>query len=434
MAGERYVVLGVARPRAEWFRAVGQWATSAIIPAEFLKCVSGEELRARLAAGRAYSAVLVDGTMPAVDRDLVETARDAGCVVFVVDDGRAGRDWAGLGATAVLPPSFTREALLDALATHAALVSRGAVVPSDGHHGGTDLPSWRGNVVVVCGAGGTGASTVAAALAQGLGHDDRSGGDIVLADMALQAEQAMLHDVRDVVPGIQELVEVHRSRRPSPDEVRHLTFSIVERRYHLLLGLRRARYWATLRPRSLEAAFESLRRTFATVVCDVAADVEGEDGGGSADVEERNLLARTAVGAADVVFVVGRPGVKGTHSLVRVMSDLVAVGVPAGRLVPVYNLAPRQPRARAELSATLAELAVPAMGGGHSSPPIFLPSRKVEEALRDAVGIPAPLPGLLAGAFHATLERVGPATTVAPVEPELVTPGSLGAVWGEEAG
>ena len=60
MAGDRYVLLGLARPRAAWFRDVGRWATSAAIPAEFLKCVSVEELRARLGAGRSHSAVLLE--------------------------------------------------------------------------------------------------------------------------------------------------------------------------------------------------------------------------------------------------------------------------------------------------------------------------------------------------------------------------------------
>jgi hypothetical protein len=438
MASERFVVLGLARPRAEWFRAVSQWATSAALPAEFLKCVSVEELRSRLAGGRQYSAVLLDGGIAAVDRDLVQAVREAGSAPIVVDDGRGGRDWVALGAAAVLDAALTREALLDALATHALMVGRAVATTSDVGAVGLDLGRGRAAVAAVCGPGGTGASTVAAALAEGIGHDLRGSAPVVLVDMALHAEQAMLHDVRDVVPGIQELVDAHRGRRPAAEEIMGLTFEVVERRYHLLLGLRQARFWSTLRPRSLEAAFESLRRTFGVVVCDTDADFEGEDDAGSTDVEERNLLARTSALSADVVFVVGTPGVKGTHALVRVLADLAAHGVPAGRIVPVYNQAPRQARARAEMAAALAQLAVPAMGGGQTPTPVFLPSRRVEEATRDAVRMPAPLPKLLAGAFHATVDRLGlvvagPATT-AP-EPQRVVPGSLGTtLTGEGAG
>jgi hypothetical protein len=232
--------------------------------------------------------------------------------------------------------------------------------------------------------------------------------------------------VRDVVPGVQELVEAHRSRRPTDEELLSLTFHVLDRRYHLLLGLRRARYWSTLRQRSFEAAFASLRRQFGVVVCDVTADFEGEAEGGSADVEERNLLARTAVRSADVVFAVGRPGAKGVHALVRVLADLVGAGVPAGRVVPVLNQAPRHPRARAELTAALSDLAMPAMAGGRTVAPVFLPTRRVDEAMRDVVAIPAPLPSVLAGAFEATLGRLGPALAPAAEEPELVRPGSLG--------
>jgi hypothetical protein len=423
---DRYVLLGLARPRAEWFRSVAQWATSAAIPAEFLKCVSVEELRARLAAGRAYSAVLVDGTLPAVDRDLLDAARQAGCAVLVVDDGHARRDWSALGAVAVLPATVGREALLDALATHAAMVGRSVTALDD--VAGLEVPVQLGAVAAVCGPGGTGASSVAAALAQGLGSSG-GWGEVVLADLARNAEQAMLHDVRDVVPGVQELVEAHRSRRPSEPELRSLLFHVLERRYHLLLGLRRARYWSTLRPRAFEAAFESLRRHFGVVVCDVTADFEGEDDGGSADVEERNLPARTAVRSADVVFAVGLPGAKGTHALVRVVADLAAAGVPGGRIVPVVNQAPRHPRQRAELTAALADLVEPAVGV--TAGPLFLPTKRVEEAMRDVVPIPSPLPATLAAAFEATVARVG-AATVDPEEPELVQPGSLGS-WFEES-
>lgn len=433
MAADRYVLLGLARPRAEWFRQVSQWSTSAAVPVEFLRCVSVEEVRAQLASGRPFSAVLLDGGLPSVDRDLIESARQEGCHVVLVDDGRGTSDLARAMSTAVLPVDFTREQLLDALVP-ARRLGQGALDELSSEPEGGVPGETLGNVAVVCGPGGTGASTVAAALAQGLGHDGeaRWAAGVVLVDLALHAEQAMLHDVRDVVPGVQELVEAHRSRHPSGDEVRSFTFAVIERRYHLLLGLRRARYWATLRPRALEVAFRSLQRTYAAVVCDVTADFEGEDDTGAAEVEERNLMARTALAAADVTFAVGRPGVKGLHSLVRVLADLASAGVPPERVVPVINAAPRHPRARAELVAALAELAGPAPGGRATVAPVFLPRRRVEEALRDAVRLPPPLPGALAGAFAAVLAREGRAPSPVPNEPARVTPGSIGS-WSPEA-
>lgn len=407
MRHERYVLLGLASARAEWFRAVAAWSNAASLPADFVKCVSMEEVRARLASGRPLSAVLVDGRLPAVDRDLADHVRTAGAALIVVDDGRGGRDWHALGASRVLPAGFDRRTLLDALAACAPPVSRAEALPGDPV---VASPSPLGSVVAVCGPGGTGASTAAIALAQGLGG--------VLADFALHAEQAALHDARDVMPGVQELVEAFRTGRPTADDVRGLTFTIDERGYDLLLGLRRARAWSTLRPRAFEAALDGLRAAYPVVVCDIDAEVEGEEEGGSADVEDRNVMARTVLRVADAVVVVACPGMKGLHSLLRVLADLRGLGVPAERLVPVVNRAPRARRARAEVASAFGSL----VGPTALAAPLFVPERNVDDALRDGVRLPAAVVDPLVGAVRALGSRVA-----LPRQPEPVAPGSLGA-------
>jgi len=424
MAPERFVLLGLAPARSPWFRSVGLWANSGALPAEFVRCISAEEVRARLASGRRFSALVADAGLPSVDRDLLAAAGSAGCTVIVVDDGRATRDWAGLGAAKVLPPLFGRDELVAALSGFSSPVPRGDPQP-------TDLlappapAAWQAPVAAVTGPGGTGTSTAAIALAQALGDDVRHAGMVLLADLRLHAEQAMLHDARDIVPSVQELVEAHRGGRPSSEAVRALAFAVSERHYHLLLGLRRARSWPTLRPQAFEAAFDSIRRAYRVVVCDVDPDLEGEDGGGSVDVEERNVMARTTMAAADVVFVVGLPSMKGLHALVRVMTELAGFGVAADRIVPVLNRAPRSARARSALTAVLAHLAEPAVGDELPAP-IYLPERAVDNDLHDGARLPTSLGGPLAGAFGAVLSRSGGAAVTEA--PERVRPGSLG-VW-----
>jgi hypothetical protein len=423
---ERYVVLGLAQARSSWFRAVAQWANSGTIPAEFVKCVSGEELRARLASGRPFSAVLVDAGLPALDRDLVDSARAAGCAAVAVDDRRGQRDWDDLGVVAVLPDFFDPKALLDVLREHAVMIGRGDTLPGEP---AAEPGAAHGLVATVLGSGGTGVSTVAVALAQGLAADARHGGAVLLADLALHAEQAMLHDARDVVPGVQELVDAHRSRRVRPAEVRAFAFDVEERGYQLLLGLRQARAWAAIRPRAFEAAFESLLAAYGVVVCDTDADLEGEDEGGSIEVEERHVMGRTAAQRADVVFAVGQPGMKGTHALVRVLNELRTVGVHPGRVVPVVNRAPKGGRARSDLAATLAQLA--GGDGAAFAPAVFLPDRRVEEPLLDGVRLPGALTGPLTGAFRA-LVAAGSAGGAGRAEPQPVRPGSLGS-WSDGA-
>jgi hypothetical protein len=440
---DRYVLLGLARARADWFRTVGQWATSAMLPAEFVRCVSAEELRARLRSGRPFSAAIVDAKVPGLDRDLVAAADEVGCRVLVVDDPATSRDWRGLGVAAVLAPVFSRDELLEVLAAHARMV--GAAVVDDAPAAGpADRP--HGELIAVTGPGGTGASTVAIALAQGLGaglgHDGRAqqgrgrrGGrgappdppSVLLADLCRVADQAMLHDSRVVVPGIQEVVEAHRTAVPPRTSLLDQTFEVPARGYRLLLGLRRPRHWVAIRPRALEATLDSLQRLADVVVADVDPDVEGEAETGSLDIEERNLLSRATLARAGAVVVVGEPSMKGLYALVRTLTELLGFGVPADRVVPTVSRAPRGPRARAELTTALTDLLSASSGIGASRlvAPLYLPERRVDDALRDGVALPAPLPALTARAVTAVLHRAVEREAAPTAGPELVTPGTL---------
>jgi hypothetical protein len=442
MAGERFVALGVAQVRSAWFKEVARWATSAALPLEFVKCMTIDELRARLGSGRPFSVLLADGSLPGVDRDLVETAREAGCAVVVIDDGRVRRDWQALGVSVVLSPDFSRADIAAVLESYAVRIGRGdtnllngAAVPE------ALFGARRGRVVAVTGAGGTGASVAAMALAQGLAADSRTNrGPVVLADLALDADQAMLHHSVDVIPGIQELVDAHRARWLEPGEVITYTFALADRGYHLLLGLRRHRDWVTIRPRAFEAALDGLRRTFGIVVTDIDPDLEGEDQCGSIDVEERNLMARTAARGADVVVVVAAPGLQGSHRLVRIIDGLVTAGVGGERILPVFNNVPRGGRLRAEHTRMVAELVQARLGGkGPVAPPVFLPARRnLDDALRDAIRLPGVLANPLAAAVVAVLARTDALAGSIPdpsmpflSTPAPVVPGSL-STWTEE--
>ncbi len=428
MAGERYVLLGLGTARTPWFTDVARWATMGSLPAEFVKCISVEELRVRLTGGRPFSAVLVDAGTGAVDRDLVDVAARHQAAVLVVADGDPA-PWLALGAAAVLAPSLTREQLLDALAAHCHLVGGAVELPLD-RDPSTLAVLDAGPLVAVTGAGGAGASTVALALAQGLASGETaSGRPVVLADLCLDAEQAVLHDARDVVPGLQELLEAHRRGHPAPVEVRRLTFDVVNRGYSLLLGLRRHHDWTVLRPRSFEATLVGLRSAFGVVVADVDPDLEGEAECGSVEVEERNLMARTVATRADVVVAVGTPGVKGLHGLVRTVDRLRAHGVAASQVLAVLNRSARSPRGRAELTRTVAALTAT---GGPIVGPLHLPERRgLDDLLRDGAPLPSALTQPLAGAVSGLLARAEREIPGAVPEPVPVVPGRLG-TWTDQ--
>jgi hypothetical protein len=434
VSAEHYLVLGLARPRSGWIGDVGRWSSSAALPAEFVRCVSADEVRARLRAGRAWSAVLLDEGCSGVDRDLLDEARRAGCAPLVVIGAPTTTRWVDLGAATVLAEPLERDTILAALREHAVPVGRGPGRGFGVEIGGpspdtspTGAPPEVGRLVTVVGAGGTGTSTVAMAIAQAAGADPANGGMVALVDASLDASQALLHHTGDVVPGLQELVERHRTGRPDPATVREGLWSFPDRGYDLLLGLRRHRDWTALRPRAVAATVGSLRRTYALVVADTDADLEGEAETGSIDVEERNACARTLVAGADVVVATGTDGPAGVHRLVRTLADLVAHGVEPARVLPIVVRAPRAPQRRAELARTVALLLGELAPGTSMVSPLMVPARRdLDAVVLDGAPLPRAMCAPIGAAVDAVAERSGPTSPPLFEEPVPIRPGSLG--------
>jgi hypothetical protein len=385
----RYVIAGAARPRSPWFGDVAQWANAGAIPAEFVKCLGIEELRGHLASGRMLSSVLIDGGLPGLDRDLFALAREHNVAIIIAKDARINTNWVALGADAVLEPNFDRAALLSALASTASLVNRVDPIVTDSEVGSVGSPL-RGHLFAVIGTGGAGTSTVSMAMAQGLGRIGDYAGSIALADLCLRADQAMLHDTQSVTPGIQELVEGFRTRSLDHDDIRRLCFAIDGRGYDLLIGLRRRRFWTTLRPVACVAALNAFISSYSAVICDTDSDLEGESESGSIDLEERNVLSRTAVSTADSIVVVGQASLKGLHSLTRVLHDIDEFGIESRKVQPVLNYAPQNPKARAAYASALMDLVGrPDLDQSERiAPPIFLPTRNVDECIRAIAPLP----------------------------------------------
>ena len=246
------------------------------------------------------------------------------------------------------------------------------------------------------------------AVAQAAGADPANGGRVALVDASLDASLALLHDNGDVVPGLQELVELHRTARPDPEQVRASLWAYPDRGYDLLPGLRRHRDWTALRPRALEATLTSLRRTYATVVADADADLEGEAETGSLDVEDRNGCARLLTTTADVVVVTGGDGVVGLHRLVRNLAELVGHGVDPERLLPVVNRAPRSPHRRSELARAIAVLLGELAPGTATVSPLMVPHRRDLDAIQlDGSPLPRTFCAPFGAAVTAVLDRVG---------------------------
>ena len=225
---DRFVVCGLAPPRSEWFRRLSQWAMTGAVPIEFHKCQSAEELLVRLDAPRPISAVLVDAASPGLDRDLLRGGAQRTPVLVVTNTGSSStRDWIALGAVGQLDGGFEPSEVIDALTAIATRIARASDVPGDPAREGVRARGPAGLLVAVTGTGGSGVSTLAAALAQGIASARHHRRDprplprpVVLADLALRADQAMLHDAADPLVTVQELVDICRAAPIDADTVR----------------------------------------------------------------------------------------------------------------------------------------------------------------------------------------------------------------------
>jgi MinD-like ATPase involved in chromosome partitioning or flagellar assembly len=427
MAKDRYVILGLGRSRSPWFGNIALWTTSGAVPAEFHKCLSATHVRQRLSGLQPHSALIVEDGLAEIDRDLIESARRSHTPTIVISDSADADAWLDLGAVAVLPSDLSPATLLQTLAANTQIISDTRV--EDSSAAIEHLTERQGRLVAVCGPGGTGASTVAIALAQALASDVTETDHVLLADLTRNSEQGMLHDSPDISPSIEEAVELHRFRRPGIEQIRELTFGVEQRGYRLLLGQRRIGAWTALPPSAIHSTLTGVRRAFRTVIADITADFESETDSGSIDVEERNALARLTVAQADVVFVVGNPGFKGIHALTRTLRQVVNAGAAAERVVPIVTRTSKKLVQRADVTKTISTI------GRHGTPPmvwnapVFLPDRAVENALRDGARLPRQLTNPLLTAYEGIVERIiatGNAIPFDQPEPQPITPGSLG--------
>lgn len=336
----RHVVLAVSRSRSSWINEVGRWAASGAMAIDLTRCISLDEVRARLTSMQTVSAIILDERCVGIDRDLLADARDIGCATIVVTSPNTQRDWEALGATGVIVEPIDRDALMSALRALAPAVERTETI-TELRRPESPSRAGAGRVVAVTGGGGTGTSTVAISVAQALATaaDESS---VALVDASLHSSLALLLRSPDIVPGLQEFVEAHRLSAPDDGELRAMLRHCPQHGFDLLSGLRRHRDWTTMRPRAIGAAFDSLRRCYSQVIVDIEPDLEGELDTGSFDIADRNALSRRVSTTADLVIVTGRPDLVGLDRLVRAITDLLDHGIDGARIQPLVPHTGRQ--------------------------------------------------------------------------------------------
>ncbi len=371
----RHRVATIGRPGPAWPRAVARWGSSATLPLDATTCVSADELRA-LVADTPVDLAIVEAGLPGVDRVLADAVRRSGTALAVVTTPTLTPAAERLDPDVLLPADFDAQALAAVLQAHA----RTQVPP---HPAQEPDPTTEGcgELIAVTGPGGTGASTVAQALAI-----HRAGlGPVVLADLALDADQHLRHGV---APGHDGVFELAEALRHAPAETLAVPTVAQPAGYDLLCGLRRRQEWTVLSASVAEAAMTALGQRGGLVVADIGVDLDGRIESGSLDLEERNALARCAATRATTVVVVGRWSTTGVHRLARTLLDLEAHGIPRDRLRAVLNHAPRRPTGQALARRTMQRLLEDVTDGPWPAPTALAHDPGVEGCVREAAPLP----------------------------------------------
>ena len=135
--------------------------------------------------------------------------------------------------------------------------------------------AWRGLLLSVAGADGAGSSLLAMCLAAELAGDASNRGLVLLADLAVGADQAAMHGCRGVAPPMLEFAEACDGGRRGTNALRSMVLEPAGRNYHLLLGPRHHRDTTADQHRRTQAVLDSLLSSYRFVVADVDADVDG---------------------------------------------------------------------------------------------------------------------------------------------------------------
>lgn len=379
MTTPRHVLLGLAPPRTAWFRELSAWASSAVVPVEFVRCVSLAEVRDRWRRAEGHAMVIVDEATDGLAALVDEAA--AWDVALIVVGAPADPATASDGTWRGLPRTFSPRLLIETLED----------LDSGPDQDRRDVAARRGarprgEVVTVVGADGAGSQAVATGLAQGLAVRD----EVVLADLRRDGPLAALHDAEVRVPALPELVDACRLDATLPLRAAEFVLAVPERGYDLVLGMRRSLQWVGMRSSAVGRALDELAG-FAPLIVHLAdSDLEGEVETGSLDVEDRHRLARESVVRAAAVVITVAPTTAGLFAAVGLAADAVGLGVVTSRLIFAMGPSRRGGRCPGAVAAALPQLVSDALGADVAvlSQPLRLRWSGVEEAQRDVRRLP----------------------------------------------
>ncbi|MBD8063045.1 AAA family ATPase [Oceanitalea stevensii] len=298
------------------------------------RCADVPEVVAAGLAGLGSLAVL-SAELPGLDRPVLRQLAGSGVRTVLVAAEEDAERCRALGATTVTWEAAGAEEWARVVAELAG--SEPAVVAAPAPPVPEDTGDPAGRVAVVWGPRGSpGRTTVAVNLAQEL--SDR--GEVLLVDADTEAPSVtQVLGVLDETAGLAAAARLAGDGRLDAGSLRSLTRRL-ERGPRLLTGLTRADRWRELPAASLDVVWERARELAGWTVVDVGAGIDDPVGGLTGGIApRRHQAALSALGAADVVVVVGAAEPVGMHRLVMALQELSESGVtaPHAQRVVVVN-------------------------------------------------------------------------------------------------
>lgn len=310
------------------------------------RCADLPELLGASAGGHGSVAV-VSTDVPGLDRDAVDHLHACGVwVVAVLADGWAAERARLLGVDAVVPPGDPAETV--PATVHGLLVDGAAGQrPGGAPRVATPVPvaaeapaAQQGTLVAVWGpTGAPGRTTVAVNLAAELAEIAQRRWSTLLVDAdTYGGTVAQFLGLLDEAPGIAAAARAGGTGRLDTAALAALT-PMLDSGLRVLTGMSRAGRWPELPAASLAVVWSAARALATWTVVDCGFALE-EDEALSYDTRapRRNAATLSALGAADVVVVVGAGDPVGMQRLVRGLAELGELGLAAPRAVVVNRV------------------------------------------------------------------------------------------------
>lgn len=305
------------------------------------RCADVVELLAAAEAGLGRLAI-VSAELDHLDRDAVAALHHAGVRVVCLAD--QSRPWltdrlAGCGADLVVPPP-TDPGAARALVERAGVLLDAAVPDGVGDWldaASPPAPAHRGRVVAVWGpTGAPGRTTVAVNLAAELAALGRS---TLLVDAdTYGGAVAQVVGLLDEAPGIAAAARAAAQGGLDAAALARLA-PVAASGLRVLSGVARADRWPELPAAALDGVWAAARGVAEWTVVDTGFCLERDEVlSYDTRAPQRNAATHSALAAAEAVVVVGAGDPVGVARLVRGLSELSELELPATRLVVVNRV------------------------------------------------------------------------------------------------